>query len=258
MKLTLLPFYSHAHSVLKTKIGFLSRQLREMMCKRLLGVHQTTKDGACNSSWKKNKKKTMNNDRTISKFQVGFTPCMSHTQRGVKRSRSNNWFDSAVQQRAIFLKKAEWREPKSHAPSMLNINQMCFGVEIDTPTQEKGSRAAWVQLMTRFAGASNQCLSADCHKFTFPWRVKEKRSKMKIQKKGGGREGILITITTREEPRESGAHVSLTSTHHTTRAFTITEQHRAVVIFYFFILLFFFKLIIWLLLLSLILRLPIS
>lgn len=170
---------------------------------------------------KKNKnKKTMK--RSDKQQSSGWVHAVCHTQRGVKRrSRSNHWLDSAVQQRArsalmlsaryIFQRLNGGNQKTQRAtPHQCFINQMCFGVEIDTnshpnPHPRKGIKGCLGTAHDEICGRIKSESLRRCHKFTFPWRVREKRSKIKYKKKG---ERILITITTREEPRESGAHVS--------------------------------------------------
>jgi hypothetical protein len=99
------------------------------------------------------------------------------------------------------------------------------------PIQEKGSRAACVQLMTRFAGASNQSLSADVTSLRSHDEFKEKRSKIKYKK--NGRENLNYNNDT-WRPAGKWGTCQLTSTHHTIRALTITKQQRCGFFFFFF------------------------
>lgn len=155
-----ITLYTHAHSsILKKKIEYLlSRQLREMMCKRLLGVHKQPRTERAIHPEKIKIKKTMK--RSDKQQSSGWVHAVCHTQRGVKRrSRSNHWLDSVVQQRAgsvlmlsarYIFQRLNGGNPKTKraTPHQCFINQMCVLVWRSTqtppqiPIQEKGSRAA--------------------------------------------------------------------------------------------------------------------
>lgn len=221
-----ITLYTHAHSsILKKKIEYLlSRQLREMMCKRLLGVHKQPRTERAIHPEKIKIKKTMK--RSDKQQSSGWVHAVCHTQRGVKRrSRSNHWLDSVVQQRAgsVLMLSARYifqrlnggnpKNQKSHAPSMLHQSNVFWCGDRHKLPPKSPSKKRDQGLLNCLCTAHDEICGRikseslrRCHKFTFPWRVKEKRSKIKYKKKT--RERILITITTREEPRESGAHVS--------------------------------------------------
>jgi hypothetical protein len=114
---------------------------------------------------------------------------------------------------------------------------MCFGVEIDTnshpnPHPRKGIKGCLGTAHDEICGRIKSESLRRCHKFTFPWRVREKRSKIKYKKKNG-RENLNYNNDTWRAAGKWGT-CQLTSTHHTTRALTITEQQRCGFFFFFF------------------------
>lgn len=183
-----ITLYTHAHSsILKKKIEYLSRQLREMMCKRLLGVHKQPRTERAIHPEKTIKiKKTMK--RSDKQQSSGWVHAVCHTQRGVKRrSRSNHWLNSVVQQRAgsVLMLSARYifqrlngvnPKTKRATPHQCFINQMCFGVEIDTnshpnPHPRKGIKGCLGTAHDEICGRIKSESLRRCHKFTFPWRV---------------------------------------------------------------------------------------